>query len=231
MSAGNDRAKLILAVDDEENILELLSYNLRQAGYNVLTARSAEEAAQLLRIHKPNLLLLDVMMPGKDGLEFCRELRADKQYFNMPILILSALGEELDKVLGLELGADDYMTKPFSVRELQARVKALLRRGERQEVPAAVLRYGPVTLESESYLAKNGEARVDLTKKEFELLGELVRGRGRVLTREYLLDTIWGYEYAGETRTVDVHIRHLRTKFGEDTLPIETLRGLGYRLP
>lgn len=222
--------KLILAVDDEEHILELLSYNLQNAGYSVVTAKSAAEAKRALSLQKPALILLDVMMPEQDGLDFCRQLRADPQYFDIPIIMLTALGEEVDRVLGLEIGADDYITKPFSVRELQARIKALLRRGKQMHAPAANLQYGNITLQPENYLAKLSEERVDLTKKEFELLAELVKNRGRILTRDFLLDKIWGYDYTGETRTVDVHIRHLRTKFGEDALPIETLRGLGYRL-
>ena len=175
----------ILAVDDEVHILELISFNLKAAGYHVVTALTGEEALKRCEVERPSLVLLDIMLPGIDGLEVCRRLKGDRMTSNIPIIMLTARGDEVDKILGLELGADDYITKPFSVRELAARVKS-------------------------------------------ELLKVLVLSRGKVLTRDFLLDRIWGYEYYGETRTVDVHIRHLRQKLGEEPY-IETVRGVGYR--
>ena len=215
----------ILAVDDEVHILELISFNLKAAGYHVVTALTGEEALKRCEVEKPSLVLLDIMLPGIDGLEVCRRLKGDRTTSNIPIIMLTARGDEVDKILGLELGADDYITKPFSVRELAARVKSLLRRvAPQQESEPQTLRAGDIT----NYEAFKGGEKLSLTLKEFELLKVLVLSRGKVLTRDFLLDRIWGYEYYGETRTVDVHIRHLRQKLGEEPY-IETVRGVGYR--
>ncbi len=219
----------ILAVDDEVHILELISFNLKAAGYHVVTALTGEEALKRCEVEKPSLVLLDIMLPGIDGLEVCRRLKGDRTTSNIPIIMLTARGDEVDKILGLELGADDYITKPFSVRELAARVKSLLRRvAPQQESEPRTLRAGDIMIDITNYEAFKGGEKLSLTLKEFELLKVLVLSRGKVLTRDFLLDRIWGYEYYGETRTVDVHIRHLRQKLGEEPY-IETVRGVGYR--
>jgi phosphate regulon transcriptional regulator PhoB len=223
----------ILVVDDEEPIQELLRFNLEKEGYVVCIATDGEEALTHVASDQPDLIVLDLMLPGMDGLEVCRRLRSNPKFQQIPIIMLTAKGEEIDTVLGLELGADDYMTKPFSPRELLARIKARLRRPNSQE-------------ETESKIIVRGELRVDvtgfrvhvrgeeteLTPKEFELLRVLVAHPGRVYSREELLERIWGYEYDGDTRTVDVHVRHLRLKVEKDPSNpdyIETLRGIGYR--
>ena len=219
----------ILAVDDEVHILELISFNLKAAGYHVVTALTGEEALKRCEVERPSLVLLDIMLPGIDGLEVCRRLKGDRMTSNIPIIMLTARGDEVDKILGLELGADDYLTKPFSVRELGARVKSLLRRvAPQQESEPQTLRAGDIMIDITNYEAFKGGEKLSLTLKEFELLKVLVLSRGKVLTRDFLLDRIWGYEYYGETRTVDVHIRHLRQKLGEEPY-IETVRGVGYR--
>ena len=219
----------ILAVDDEVHILELISFNLKAAGYHVVTALTGEEALKRCEVEKPSLVLLDIMLPGIDGLEVCRRLKGDRTTSNIPIIMLTARGDEVDKILGLELGADDYITKPFSVGELAARVKSLLRRvAPQQESEPQTLRAGDIMIDITNYEAFKGGEKLSLTLKEFELLKVLVLSRGKVLTRDFLLDRIWGYEYYGETRTVDVHIRHLRQKLGEEPY-IETVRGVGYR--
>ena len=219
----------ILAVDDEVHILELISFNLKAAGYHVVTALTGEEALKRCEVERPSLVLLDIMLPGIDGLEVCRRLKGDRMTSNSPIIMLTARGDEVDKILGLELGADDYITKPFSVRELGARVKSLLRRvAPQQESEPQTLRAGDIMIDITNYEAFKGGEKLSLTLKEFELLKVLVLSRGKVLTRDFLLDRIWGYEYYGETRTVDVHIRHLRQKLGEEPY-IETVRGVGYR--
>ena len=219
----------ILAVDDEVHILELISFNLKAAGYHVVTALTGEEALKRCEVERPSLVLLDIMLPGIDGLEVCRRLKGDRMTSNIPIIMLTARGDEVDKILGLELGADDYITKPFSVRELAARVKSLLRSvAPQQESEPQTLRSGDIMIDITNYEAFKGGEKLSLTLKEFELLKVLVLSRGKVLTRDFLLDRIWGYEYYGETRTVDVHIRHLRQKLGEEPY-IETVRGVGYR--
>ena len=219
----------ILAVDDEVHILELISFNLKAAGYHVVTALTGEEALKRCEVERPSLVLLDIMLPGIDGFEVCRRLKGDRMTSNIPIIMLTARGDEVDKILGLELGADDYITKPFSVRELAARVKSLLRRvAPQQESEPQTLRSGDIMIDITNYEAFKGGEKLSLTLKEFELLKVLVLSRGKVLTRDFLLDRIWGYEYYGETRTVDVHIRHLRQKLGEEPY-IETVRGVGYR--
>lgn len=222
----------ILVVDDEQHILELLDFNLKQEGYKVVLTMTGEEALELCKRETFSLALLDIMLPGIGGLDVCRKLKMNPQTANMPVLMLTARGEELDKVLGLELGADDYVTKPFGVRELMARVKALLRRAVAQTLsePGDILSAGGVVLDCERYIALRDGRKLSLTIKEFDLLRLLVQNKGKVVTREMILDRIWGYEYMGETRTVDVHIRHIRQKLDDDGTLIETLRGVGYRL-
>jgi two-component system alkaline phosphatase synthesis response regulator PhoP len=225
----------IFAVDDEAHILELIRFNLEHAGFRVVTAATGEEALRLFHQAMPALLLLDIMLPGMDGLEVCKRLKAEPKTSAVPIIMLTARSEEIDKILGLELGADDYMTKPFSVRELVARVKALLRRasipqGEGKDT--LILQVGDLTMDTANYEVYKNGLKIELTLKEYEVLKLLVLNRGKVLSRDTLLDKVWGYEYFGETRTVDVHIRHLRQKLGDtDGAYIETIRGVGYKFP
>lgn len=229
----------ILVVDDEENIIELVRFNLEREGYQVLVARDGNSALELARSETPALVLLDIMLPGQDGLSVCRILQQDEQTRYIPVIMLSARGEELDKVLGLEMGADDYVTKPFSPRELLARVKARLRRSApgagaksaRAEQSGRIV-HGRLTIDQERFLVTLDGIKQDLTPKEFELLRFLARQPGKVFSREYLLEQIWGYDYVGDSRTVDVHIRHIRQKLEQvPSAPqyIETVRGVGYR--
>ncbi|GAA0722233.1 response regulator transcription factor [Clostridium malenominatum] len=222
----------ILIVDDEENIRELLKFNLENLGYNVICSDNGKDAFEIVKNERPNLVLLDVMLPGMDGYDVCKGIRMNNAISTTPIIMITAKGEELDKVLGLELGADDYITKPFSVRELVARVKALLRRTGVSTIENNDFIFGNIKIDFEKHeVSKEGE-KIDLTLKEYELLETFIKNKGRVLTRDFLLDKIWGYEYIGETRTVDVHIRHLRQKIEEDDKSpkhIETIRGVGYR--
>ena len=224
----------ILVVDDEPSILKLIRVNLERDGYEVETAADGKTALELAGRIRPDLVLLDVMLPGLDGISVCRTLRNEPATRNIPIIMLSARGEEVDRVLGLEMGADDYITKPFSPRELLARIKARLRRNQPEEEAAGAgrLQLGRLVIDQERYVVLLDGVKQDLTRKEFELLRFLARARGRVFTREYLLEQIWGYDFAGDSRTVDVHIRHLRQKL--ERLPgapryIETVRGVGYR--
>ncbi|ADG82974.1 two component transcriptional regulator, winged helix family [Thermincola ferriacetica] len=226
----------ILVVDDEQYIVELIRFNLEKEGYTVITAGDGKIALEQTFREKPDLIVLDIMLPGVDGLEVCRTLQRDKETQLIPIIMLTAKGEEIDKVLGLELGADDYMTKPFSPRELVARIKARLRRNfkaqqsDNQE-KENILAIGGLKIDIEKFSVYLNGQKVDFTPKEFELLKLLASNPGKVFTREYLLEKIWGYDFAGDTRTVDVHIRHIRKKIepeqGEKF--VETVRGVGYK--
>jgi len=221
----------ILVVDDEEHIQELIKFNLEKNGYKVICAGNGIEAIKLAKEQLPQLMLLDLMLPGMDGLDVCKEIRKDSSLSNMPVIMITAKGEEIDKIIGLELGADDYITKPFSVRELVARIKAILRRTNMQLVEKT-FKIGNLAIDFGKHEVIKSEIRIDLTLKEFELLEILIKNKGRVMTRDFLLDKIWGYEYLGETRTVDVHIRHLRQKIEDDDKNptyIQTIRGIGYR--
>ncbi len=222
----------ILVVDDEDHIVELITYNLMNSGYNVLTANNGMDAVRIAKEENPNLILLDLMIPGLDGYDVCKAIRSDINTKNISIIMLTAKGEELDKILGLELGADDYITKPFSIRELLARIKAILRRTKSIETTEDIYNSNGMYINFERREVSILGNKVDLTLKEFELLEILVKNRGKILTRETLLDKIWGYEYVGETRTIDVHIRYLRKKIevdDKDPQFIETIRGVGYR--
>ena len=233
-------SKKVLVVDDEQSIITLLTYNLEQAGYQVLKAMDGEAGKRIAMEESPDIIILDLMLPKLDGIEVCKILRQNKMM--MPILMLTAKDEEFDKVLGLELGADDYMTKPFSPREVVARVKALLRRAgmasagtgaseEKQE--GTTMTVGELKIFPDRYEACLRDELLELTPKEFELLEYLARNKSRVLTRDQLLNVIWNYEFAGDTRIVDVHISHLREKIEADTKKpayIKTVRGLGYKL-
>ncbi|MGL5380483.1 winged helix-turn-helix domain-containing protein [Clostridium sp.] len=222
----------VLVVDDEGHIVELISYNLINEGYKVITANNGLDAFKKAKEEKPNLILLDLMLPGMDGFDVCKAVRGEKELKNTSIIMLTAKGEELDKILGLELGADDYITKPFSVRELLARVKAVLRRVVQVEDENEIFTCDGLSINFDRREVIIDKNRIDLTLKEFELLDILVKNKGKILTRDTLLDKIWGYEYIGETRTVDVHIRYLRKKIEQDDKNpkfIETIRGVGYR--
>ena len=225
--------KTVLVVEDEENLIEVLKYNLEREGYNVLTAVDGEQGLELARTSRPDLVVLDIMLPKLDGLEVCRILRRES---NVPILMLTAKGEEVDRVVGLELGADDYVTKPFSIRELMARLKAMLRRSRMaSEISSAspeVLRSGDLEVDRAGHSVHLGGVSIDLKPREFELLALLVENRGRVLTRGQILDRLWGHDYVGDERTVDVHIRWLRNRIEKDPgrpERIVTVRGVGYR--
>lgn len=224
----------ILVVDDEESILQFVSYNLRKEGYEVTVAADGDAALELAESQAFDLIVLDIMLPGTDGYEVCRRLRAKG---DTPVLFLSARDTELDKVVGLEIGGDDYLAKPFGVRELIARVKALLRRsGTRTAEPArddAPIEAAGILLDEAAHIATYGETEIDLTPREFELLACLMRHAGRVLSREQLLKEAWGWQYVVETKTVDTHIKRLRDKLtqaGVDPAVVETVRGYGYRL-
>jgi len=223
---------LILVVDDEEPIQELIKFNLEKEGYEVITAIDGAGALKSIDEKRPDLVVLDIMLPGMNGLEICTQLRKDSKYSDLPVIMLTAKGEEIDKVLGLEIGADDYITKPFSPRELLARIRARLRRMKPTEGENEIQR-GELRMDLERFRVSIRGEYVELTPKEFELLRVLAAHPGKVYSRDELLERIWGYDYAGDTRTVDVHVRHLRQKVEKDPSNpeyIETLRGIGYRL-
>ena len=227
----------ILVVDDEQSIVTLLKYNLETAGYIVEVAYDGEEALKKVETEQPELIVLDVMLPKKDGIEVCKTIRSDKNL--VPILMLTAKDDEFDRVLGLELGADDYMTKPFSPREVVARVKAILRRSqfvneiEKEDVDDEDIIIGSIRIRPEFFEVYKEDELLELTPKEFELLLYLIERQGRVITREHVLNSVWNYEFAGDSRIVDVHISHLRDKLEENPKQpklIKTVRGLGYKL-
>jgi two-component system OmpR family response regulator len=223
----------ILIVEDDRNLLSTLKYNLQKEGYKTVTAVDGAEALDVARREKPDLILLDVMLPKLSGFEVCRILR---QEMTIPILMLTAKDEEVDKIVGLEIGADDYMTKPFSMRELLARLSAMLRRAGMVSQPEAKpesLKVGELEIDAGRHQAFLQGQPLELTPKEFELLLFLARNKGLVFSREQLLDKVWGYDYAGETRTVDVHVRWLRQKIETDPAKprhLLTVRGTGYKL-
>lgn len=238
----------ILVVDDEPVLVETIAYNLEQAGFQVTTAADGTSGLEAARREKPDLIILDVMLPEMDGLEVCRQLRREGQTATTPIMMLTAKGDEIDRVVGLEVGADDYVTKPFGRRELLARVRALLRRADyaptqdgkngqdpasEPQRPARELLAGPVRIDLAGRRVNCRGKDLDLQPKQFDLLVYLARNRGTVLTRDQLLHNVWGYDYVGDTRTVDVHVRWLREKLEEDPANpklIQTVRGVGYCL-
>ena len=222
----------ILIVDDEASIRELLKFNLQKEGYTVLEAEEGTNGLLIAKSEKPDLVVLDLMLPGMDGLEICRTLKSQHNTAGIPIIMLTAKNEEIDKIIGLELGADDYLTKPFSPRELVARIKAVLRRSNKENLPAGELIVGKLKLNFSRYEAFLTKDKLELTPKEYELLKLFITNLGKVYSREQLLEKVWGYEYFGDTRTVDVHVRHLRAKLAaepEVADAIETVRGVGYR--
>ncbi|MBI5949666.1 MAG: response regulator transcription factor [Chloroflexi bacterium] len=220
-------AQKILVVDDEDNIRDLAALYLQKEGFTVETAANGREAIACFPQVQPAMVILDVMMPGMDGFEVCRELRREH---TVPILMLTARNEDIDKIVGLELGADDYMTKPFNPREMVARVKAILRRTESGRRPQNATTVANLSVDKARREAKVDGQQLDLRTKEFDLLVAFVENAGIALTRDQLLETVWGYDYAGETRTVDVHVQHLRSKLTDAKVQIETLRGVGYKL-
>lgn len=221
----------ILIVEDDKDIVKMLDYNLKKEGFKTLIAHDGEDALDAANTKLPDLVLLDLMLPGLDGFEVCKTLKAERKTASIPIIMLTAKSQESDKIVGLELGADDYITKPFSPRELLARIKAVLRRAKEKDKLPEVLRIGDLTLDFSKIAVTVKDKPVELTSKEFELLKTLIKAKGRVLSRDYLLDTIWGFDHAVEiqTRTVDVHIRTLRKKLKSELKRIITVKNYGYR--
>ncbi|NDJ63126.1 MAG: response regulator transcription factor [Chloroflexi bacterium] len=220
----------ILIVDDEQHIIDLAAMYLQQEGFAITSATDGAVALDRILKETPNLVVLDLMLPSMDGWEICRRVRAES---DVPIIMLTARGDEIDRIVGLELGADDYLTKPFNPRELVARIRAILRRTERRPTAAPTeteIMLGNLAIYPDRRLVKIDERTVELRLKEFDLLLTLVENKGMVFTREKLLNVVWGYDFAGETRTVDVHIAHLRHKLKGMTPSIETVWGVGYRL-
>jgi two-component system OmpR family response regulator len=224
----------VLIVEDDPNLLETLRYNLRKESYDVVTAVDGEQALEAARREKPDLIILDLMLPKVSGFEVCRILRKE---MIVPILMLTAKAEETDKIVGLEIGADDYMTKPFSLRELLARIRAMLRRAKMVEMQPgpeeALLKVGDIEVDIARHQATKGAATLELTPKEFDLLAFLARNSGFVFSRDQLLEKVWGYDFAGDTRTIDVHVRWLRQKIETDPnnpKHLITVRGAGYKL-
>jgi DNA-binding response OmpR family regulator len=221
-------AQSVLVVEDEASIASFVSLYLKNAGYTVRTASTGGDALGQVASETPALIVLDLMLPDIDGIEVCKRIR---QRSDVPILMLTARDEDVDRIIGLEVGADDYLTKPFNPRELVARVKAILRRAtpERRQMESAVLRHGDLSVDAGRREVKVGEEEIQLAPKEFDLLWELLDHRGLVLTRDQLLERVWGYTFAGDTRTVDVHVRQIRRKLGEAS-PIVTVWGVGYKV-
>jgi DNA-binding response OmpR family regulator len=218
----------VLVVEDESSIASFVALYLKNAGYTVRTAATGNEALAQFQASVPALIVLDLMLPDIDGIEVCRRIRKSS---DVPILMLTARDEDVDKIIGLEVGADDYLTKPFNPRELVARVKSILRRAspERRQVESKQLRHGLLLVDAGRREVRVGEEEIQLAPKEFDLLWELLDHRGLVLTRDQLLERVWGYTFAGDTRTVDVHVRQLRRKLG-DASPIVTVWGVGYKV-
>jgi DNA-binding response OmpR family regulator len=218
----------ILIVEDESSIASFVALYLKNAGYSVRTVSKGADALDQMSADPPSLTILDLMLPDIDGIEVCRRIRKTS---DVPILMLTARDEDVDKIIGLEVGADDYMTKPFNPRELVARVKSILRRStpERRQAESAVIRHGDLSIDAGRREVRVGEEEIQLAPKEFDLLWELLDHRGLVLTRDQLLERVWGYTFAGDTRTVDVHVRQLRRKLG-DASPIVTVWGVGYKV-
>jgi two-component system OmpR family response regulator len=221
----------ILVVEDDANLLETVRYNLLKEGYETVTAIDGEQAVDAARREKPDLIILDIMLPKLNGFEVCRILRKE---MTVPILMLTAKADETDKIIGLEIGADDYMTKPFSMRELIARVHAMLRRAKISVSPTPQsIKIGALEIDTSRHMASISGASLELSPKEFDLLAFLARNKGLVFSREQLLEKVWGYDFAGDTRTVDVHVRWLRQKIEADParpLYLLTVRGTGYKL-
>ena len=218
----------ILVVDDEPDIVEIIQYNLEKSGFDVTVAADGPTAVEKARDETPDLIVLDLMLPGLEGTDVCRILKQDERTRSIPILMLTAKSEEIDRIIGLELGADDYVVKPFSPREIALRIRNILRRRSAPETSGPA-RAGPLVIDVEGHHVSVSGRTVSLTATEFKLLAILYQRRGRVQTREELLDVVWGYDYMGYGRTVDAHIKRLREKLGEASGMVETVRGVGYR--
>ena len=225
---SNRTTQSVLVVEDESSIASFVALYLKNAGYTVRTAATGNEALAQFQASPPGLIVLDLMLPDIDGIEICRRIRKTS---DVPILMLTARDEDVDKIIGLEVGADDYLTKPFNPRELVARVKSILRRSspERRQIESKQLRHGQLLVDAGRREVRVGDEEIQLAPKEFDLLWELLDHRGLVLTRDQLLERVWGYTFAGDTRTVDVHVRQLRRKLG-DASPIVTVWGVGYKV-
>jgi two-component system, OmpR family, alkaline phosphatase synthesis response regulator PhoP len=220
--------KQIFVVEDEKDLVELLTYNLEKDGYRVLSEMDGDNALKKIPEKMPDLVLLDLMLPKTDGLTVCKTLKSNPKTSHIPVVMLTAKGEESDKIVGLELGADDYVTKPFSVKELLARVRAVLRRFSKSQEGEPVQKFKELTLNRAKHEVVLKGQKLDLTAKEFELLDYFLTHAGRVLSRDVLLNNVWGYDYFGTTRTVDVHVRRLREKLGAYDKHIQTVKGYGY---
>ena len=220
----------ILIIEDDRDIVETLEYNLKKEGFKTSKAYDGAQGLKLAEEKNPSLVLLDLMLPIIEGLEVCRRLKKNPKTAHIPVIMLTAKGTETDKVVGLEVGADDYLTKPFSNKELMARVKTILRRYEKPAEPLAVLiKFKDLEIDSDQHIVKVGGKEIELTAKEFQLLHYLAENKGRVFSRDRLLDSVWGIDVAIETRTVDVHMRRLREKLGKAGEHLLTLRGVGYK--
>lgn len=225
--------KKILIIEDDDHIIELLKFNVENNGYEVIAAMDGHDGLNKAINELPDLILLDLMLPGIDGIDICNKLKNKDRTKDIPIIMLTAKGHETDKILGLEIGADDYITKPFSVRELMTRIKVIFRRYAKEVVPDAqsMISIGDLEIDHEKHEVRKAGEVIRLTLKEYQLLEYLAENRGKVLSRNALLDRVWGYDYFGETRTVDVHIRHLRKKIEDESgALIETIRGVGYKI-
>lgn len=221
----------ILIVEDDADILQLLCFTLESSGFEVVSAVTGLAGLEAAKKHLPSLVILDLMLPSMGGLDVCRELKRMNETRSIPVIMLTARGEEIDRIVGLELGADDYVTKPFSPRELVLRIRAVLKRaaGKLEQEGAGPLAVDGLLLDEEAHRVELNGQEIMLTATEFRLLNELARNRGRVRTRDQLLNTVWGYEFEGYARTVDTHMRRLRQKIGSFADRIETIRGVGYR--
>ena len=220
----------IFVIEDDDSIREMLEYALQGAGFEVFGFSDGDNALQILSQKMPELILLDIMLPGSDGLSILKKLKRSEHYQSIPIIMLTAKGSELDRIKGLDLGADDYITKPFSIMEVVARVKAVLRRCTKKAVVAEEYVVGQIVLHRKKRTVSNGQEEVLLTFKEFELLQYMMLNQGIVLNREQLLEAVWGYDYQGESRTVDMHIKTLRQKLQDTGDVIKTIRGVGYKI-
>lgn len=219
----------VLVVEDDSDILNLLKYNLQSAGFDVLSSENGYDGLALARKNLPDLVVLDLMLPGLDGFEVCRELKRSAETKKIPVIILTARGDEIDRIVGLELGADDYVVKPFSPREFILRIKAVLRRSSTDADADAIWQDGALRVDPSAHKASVNGEELELTATEFKLLVELLRNKGKVQTRDQLLDKVWGYQFEGYARTVDTHVRRLRQKLGACSERVETVRGVGYR--